>query len=559
MSSYRDHPAYRAYLNNGNRPDDRLLPPVLKNTTHAFSNTGSLRNHYREQHDQILEIRRGGGNKRQLQDDLVRWYSLFAGRISHNWSPRKAKERGFSPELGPRPSIQSLLPTGPPTPLYGPRALYDSSTNWEGIPDLEPSAAESIAAPESAAAPESIAAPESAAAPDPPPTSRRLRRFKSEAMSRYTSPSELRAARREKQKATRTPKNTSHGSGSLVRSGSGSGYLPTPQSKDSIAGPSKLPDERSRVSKKSKEGERRISGGSNLNPTANKNRQPEILGAVSKGSIRFNSRGTKLPEKRDKNARSGDSSLFRAASATSGVIGRSAPKVSPDATRAISSEGEFSDLDMGDLDEVDLQQLESQVLGQASVVGEDDGPLTQHINSMEKEINKRLDKLESFAINTNALAKNAREEFYKDTVVLRLRGLAHQVTLFEIQSLNQATIAQILTEVQATNACMDGMKTRMDEMSNIISQRKLGNVLAGLSSGLLHAASATSAIVGRSAPKVSPDAVVTHALSSEDEFPGLDIRELDGVDFQQLNIHVLGKASVVGEDDGPPFCESEVI
>lgn len=76
---------------------------------------------------------------------------------------------------------------------------------------------------------------------------------------------------------------------------------------------------------------------------------------------------------------------------------------------------------------------------------------------------------------------------------------------------------------------------------------------------MLHAASAISAIVGRSAPKVSPDAVVTHALSSEDEFPGLDMRELDGVDFQQLNIHVLGKASVVGEDDGPPFCESEVI
>ncbi|CVK90027.1 uncharacterized protein FPRN_07538 [Fusarium proliferatum] len=89
-------------------------------------------------------------------------------------------------------------------------------------------------------------------------------------------------------------------------------------------------------------------------------------------------------------------------------------------------------------------------------------------------------KIPSFAINTNALAKNAREEFYKDTVVLRLRGLAHQVTLFKIQSLNQATIAQILTEVQATNACMDGMETHMDEMSNIISQRKLGNVLAGL-------------------------------------------------------------------------------
>ncbi|KLP02217.1 uncharacterized protein Y057_2376 [Fusarium fujikuroi] len=318
---------------------------------------------------------------------------------------------------------------------------YESSTNWEGNSDLFESTA-----PESATA-KSKSAPLKAG------------------NNVETLPSELRAARREKQKAIRTPTNTSRGRG---RSGSGGlGYLPTPRSNDSNAGPSRLPDERSRISKKSRKGERCVFGSCNLNPAT----------VVLKTSTQLDFPFPYTPE---------------------------------------------------------------------------------HINSMEKEINKRLDKLESFAINTNALAKNAREEFYKDTVVLRLRGLAHQVTLFEIQSLNQATIAQILTEVQATNACMDGMKTRMDEMSNIISQRKLGNVLAGLS-GLLHAASATSAIVGRSAPKVSPDAVVTHALSSEDEFPGLDIRELDGVDFQQLNIHVLGKASVVGEDDGPPFCESEVI
>ncbi|SCV28987.1 uncharacterized protein FFB14_02205 [Fusarium fujikuroi] len=108
---------------------------------YAFRSTGSLRNHYLDQHDQNLEIRRSGGNKRQPQDDLVRWYSLFAGRISHNWSPRKAKEHGFSPELGPRPSLRPLLPTGPPTPLYGPRALGNRATS-SGRPHRSPREAE---------------------------------------------------------------------------------------------------------------------------------------------------------------------------------------------------------------------------------------------------------------------------------------------------------------------------------------------------------------------------------------------------------------------------------
>ncbi|KAG4264592.1 hypothetical protein FPRO04_01619 [Fusarium proliferatum] len=240
---------------------------------------------------------------------------------------------------------------------------YESSTNLEGNPDLFESTA-----PESATA-KSKSAPLKAG------------------NNVETLPSELRAARREKQKAIRTPTNTSRGRG---RSGSGGlGYLPTPRSNDSNAGPSRLPDERSRISKKSRKGERCVFGSCNLNPAT----------VVLKTSTQLGFPFPCTPE---------------------------------------------------------------------------------HINTMEKEINKRLDKLESFAINTNALAKNAREEFYKDTVVLRLRGLAHQVTLFKIQSLNQATIAQILTEVQATNACMDGMETHMDEMSNIISQRKLGNVLAGL-------------------------------------------------------------------------------
>ncbi|KAG7413823.1 hypothetical protein Forpe1208_v007854 [Fusarium oxysporum f. sp. rapae] len=62
-----------------------------------------------------------------------------------------------------------------------------------------------------------------------------------------------------------------------------------------------------------------------------------------------------------------------------------------------------------------------------------------------------------------------------------------------------------------------------------------------------------------SAPKVSPDAGVTHALSSEDEFSDLDMGDLDEVGFQQLESQVLGQASIVGEDDGPSTRENEVV
>lgn len=67
---------------------------------------------------------------------------------------------------------------------------------------------------------------------------------------------------------------------------------------------------------------------------------------------------------------SGGSSLLRAASATSATVGSSAPKASLDAgvTHALSSEDEFSDLDMRDLDQVDFQQLESQVLGRLQLL-----------------------------------------------------------------------------------------------------------------------------------------------------------------------------------------------
>ncbi|PNP80787.1 hypothetical protein FNYG_05915 [Fusarium nygamai] len=272
--------------------------------THAFANTGTLRNHYR-------------------------WYSLFAGSISHNWSPRKAKHRGFSPELEPRPSLRPLLPTSPPTPLCGPGARvwnhltivsellltifqgrcatssrcprglthdqeaeneeaeneeaeneevenqevswnrfgvkagwhsnqsqYDSATDFEGFQDLlDDTTAEDNADTESAATAaakstasksdavtESNVDSESAAA-----AAAKSAASKSDAAplrtedKGETSPSELRAARREKQKATRTPTKTfrGHDRGGLGRSGSGSlGYLPTPRSNWSNAGPS---------------------------------------------------------------------------------------------------------------------------------------------------------------------------------------------------------------------------------------------------------------------------------------------------------------------------------
>ncbi|KAF5562215.1 hypothetical protein FNAPI_3317 [Fusarium napiforme] len=77
-----------------------------------------------------------------------------------------AKHRGFSPELELRPSLRPLLPTAPPTPLYGPGARvratsssrprhdreYDSATDFEGFQDGN-AGLESAAAAKSNAAP----------------------------------------------------------------------------------------------------------------------------------------------------------------------------------------------------------------------------------------------------------------------------------------------------------------------------------------------------------------------------------------------------------------------
>ncbi|CVK92510.1 uncharacterized protein FMAN_16112 [Fusarium mangiferae] len=141
---YKNHPAYQAYLNGGVRPDPRLLPRVQQNTDgQYFINPGerycrwvepdgmicsqdklflspsNLRNHYFRVHEKVLEKRQDGRNKGMTEDDLVRWYSALTANIAHDWSPRKAKERGKSPPPQPKPSLLSLM-GGEPTPLYGP-------------------------------------------------------------------------------------------------------------------------------------------------------------------------------------------------------------------------------------------------------------------------------------------------------------------------------------------------------------------------------------------------------------------------------------------------------
>ncbi|KAF5610783.1 uncharacterized protein FSUBG_2769 [Fusarium subglutinans] len=60
-----------------------------------------------------------------------------------------------------------------------------------------------------------------------------------------------------------------------------------------------------------------------------------------------------------------------------------------------------------------------------TLVAQPHGRRTQY-QSIENGSNKRLNKLKSFAINTNAYAKNAHEVFNKNTVVLHLCGLVQR-------------------------------------------------------------------------------------------------------------------------------------
>ncbi|KAM0205626.1 hypothetical protein ACHAPA_007969 [Fusarium lateritium] len=154
-ATYRDRPAYQAYLNNGQRPDERLLPRVLQNTdgeyfintgevycrwrsaadqmctnTHQFSSASSLRSHYRKSHSVVLENRRSGRLKQNLEDDLDRWYSIFAGGLDlDDWTPRKAAVRGKSPESGEKPDLTPLKDNSPVVPLFGPRAQAHAGTS----------------------------------------------------------------------------------------------------------------------------------------------------------------------------------------------------------------------------------------------------------------------------------------------------------------------------------------------------------------------------------------------------------------------------------------------
>ncbi|KAF5579339.1 hypothetical protein FPCIR_11157 [Fusarium pseudocircinatum] len=421
-----------------------------------------------------------GGSKRTLQDDLVWWYSLFAGSISHNWSPRKAKHRGFSPELEPSPSLRPLLPTGPPTPLYGPRAhgrratsshrpcelIHDQEAeNEEGFEDLlDDNTAEENLTTESAAtaAAESNADPKSAAAAKSAVSKSDAAPLRTEDKGE-TSPSELRAARLEKQKAMKlrdTQSRISKSSKKGERSVSGGPTSPVQATASQIEVPSTDPDNDNPDVPRRDAGRLRVKimrrrlglthgkkcfncettnkkdcpGPMAPNNNKNNNNQPEILGAVSKGSIRFNSRAASLPEKR------GQSPVT-----DQNTVTKKSKRHSPA-----------------------LQSNPNVVMITSTQCGFPFPYISERIDTLEEGINKRLDKLESFAINTNARAKTTREVFDKDTVVLRPRSLAHQVILFETRSLNQATLAQILAEDAATMSYFaeeiaQGVKKATDE------------------------------------------------------------------------------------------------
>ncbi|RGP70530.1 hypothetical protein FLONG3_7402 [Fusarium longipes] len=88
----------------------------------TLESPSALRNHYISVHETIPEERRSGRLNNVLQADMIRWYEALGANIPHNWTPRKAKVRGRSPEPQPRPSLISLLDPNPVAPIYGPNA-----------------------------------------------------------------------------------------------------------------------------------------------------------------------------------------------------------------------------------------------------------------------------------------------------------------------------------------------------------------------------------------------------------------------------------------------------
>ncbi|KAJ4133491.1 hypothetical protein NW768_005077 [Fusarium equiseti] len=155
MVGYKDHASYRAYLNNGERPHERLLPPLATNSagsvilnpgelycrfrysedeicseSHQFSSESALRNHYVKVHEIVPEERRPGRLDRSTQNDMIRWYSALGANLQHSWIPRKAKVRGYSPEPQPSPSLLSLQSGQEPAPIFGPQSV--PTENGEG-------------------------------------------------------------------------------------------------------------------------------------------------------------------------------------------------------------------------------------------------------------------------------------------------------------------------------------------------------------------------------------------------------------------------------------------
>ncbi|KAF5693721.1 hypothetical protein FDENT_1790 [Fusarium denticulatum] len=494
----------------------------------------------------------------------VRWYSLFAGSISHNWSPRKAKHRGFSPELESRPSLKPLLPTSPPTPLYGPGAHgrraassrpprhdqeaeteqvenegYNSATDFEGFDDLlDDNTADDLTTESAATAAAESAVSESDTAP-----------LRTEGRGE-TSPSELRAAWLEKQKAT------------------------------------KLRDAQSRISKSSKKGERSVSGSSRMNhatspdvvPSTPQDHVPaggpttSVQATASQVEVPSSDPETDKPDVplRD-DGRVRVKAMRRRLGLTHGkkclncetTNKKDCPGPSQRSQRCKSSKPSPPA----------LQPHPNVVMKTSTQCGFPFPYTSERVDTVEEGLNKRLDKLESVAINT------------------KVTPIPRTLARCSTKTPSSFTLA-ILAEGQATNARMNAMESRMapkatmrppnyfpniyifsakEEGDNKLRSQgaKFAQELQDLrftsSEQRLSTAekkvetmwsymTATSqgeekektqelevekdnemtdhAIAGNSYPKASPDAAVTYALSSEDEFPYLDVRDLDEFDFE---------------------------
>ncbi|KAH7164617.1 hypothetical protein DER46DRAFT_684589 [Fusarium sp. MPI-SDFR-AT-0072] len=238
-------------------------------------------------------------------------------------------------------------------------------------------------------------------------------------------------------------------------------------------------------------------------PNNRKNNQPEILGAVSKGSIRFNSQAASLPEKRGQSPVTDQSSVTKKSKSSN----PNTPTLQP----------------------------------HPSIVLETSTTRSQGGHNLGFRESSATSSTEpSGAFGTSSVAST--------TVPSGVKPLPAG---------GPSNTGLLPSEDLRPHRSLSG--SFEDKNQKRVSSGGFSSWAQSGGSSLLRAASATSAIVGNSAPKVSPDAGVTHALSSEDEFSDLDMGDLDEVGFQQLESQVLGQASIVGEDDGPSTRENEVV